>query len=159
MIDEQTAVGVGGAARTRKVLVIDDNQDIVELIRHALLLRGGYEIVTAYNGADGLEKFYHEHPDCVVVDVKMPELDGFQFVRAIRGDPSSANTALVILSALHGVNETTTGRFSGVDAYLAKPFAPNALYTTLDQVMMITPEERAQRMERLADGGEPEGVN
>ncbi len=159
MIGEQATADVGGGVRTRKVLVIDDNERIVELIRHALLLHGGYEIVAAYNGAEGLEKFYRERPDCVVVDVKMPGLDGFQFVRAIRGDPSSANTALVILSALHGVNETTTGIFSGVDAYLAKPFAPNLLYATLDQVMAITPEERARRIERLADDGESEDVS
>ncbi len=150
MTDGQTAAG--GGLRTRKVLVIDDNQRIVDLIRHALLLHGGYEVMIAYNGAEGLERFYQERPDCVVVDVKMPGLDGFQFVRTIRGDPSSANTALIILSALHGENETETGILSGVDAYLAKPFAPNALYETLEQVMEITPEERAQRIVRLASG-------
>ncbi len=150
MTDGQAAVG--GGLRPRKVLVIDDNQRIVDLIRHALLLHGGYEVMIAYNGAEGLERFYQERPDCVVVDVKMPGLDGFQFVRTIRGDPSSANTALIILSALHSENETETGILSGVDAYLAKPFAPNALYETLEQVMEITPEERAQRIVRLASG-------
>jgi two-component system sensor histidine kinase/response regulator len=159
VIDGQTAVGASEGLRTRKVLVIDDNQRIVDLIRHALLLHGGYEVVVAYSGDEGLEQFYRERPDCVVVDVRMPGLDGFQFVRAIRGDLSSANTALVILSALHGASETATGIFSGVDAYLAKPFSPSALYATLERVMAITPEERARRLERLAESGDPGDVS
>jgi two-component system alkaline phosphatase synthesis response regulator PhoP len=140
------------------VLVIDDTEKIVQLIRHAMLLHGGYEVITAFNGVEGLEQFYRERPDCVVVDVKMPGLDGFQVVRAIRGDASSANTPLVILSALHGEDETLTGLLSGVDAYLPKPFAPSLLLATLDRVMAITSEERTQRLERLADGDETGGA-
>ena len=153
MIDRLTAVGASGGARTRKVLVIDDSQTIVELIRHAMLLHGGFEVVVAYNGVEGLEQFYRERPDCVVVDVKMPGLDGYQVVRTIRGDASSADTPLVILSALHGEDETLTGLLSGVDAYLPKPFAPSLLLATLDRVMAITSNERTERMERLADDG------
>ncbi len=159
MIDGLTAVGANGGPRTRKVLVIDDSHTIVELIRHAMLLHGGFEVVVAYNGVEGLEQFYRERPDCVVVDVKMPGLDGYQVVRTIRGDTSSADTPLVILSALHGEDETLTGLLSGVDAYLPKPFAPSLLLATLDRVMAITPNERSERMERLADDGNIDDAN
>ncbi|HEU0026996.1 MAG TPA: response regulator [Ktedonobacterales bacterium] len=155
MIEGPVAVGPSGNQRMRKVLVIDDNATIVELVRHAMLQRGGFEVIVAYNGVEGLEQFYRERPDCVVVDVKMPELDGFKVVRAIRGDTSSANTPLVILSALHGEDETLTGLLSGVDAYVPKPFAPSLLVATLDRVMAITPDERSERIERLASAGEP----
>lgn len=157
MIDSRTA-DASQATRTRKVLVIDDSERIVDLIRHAMLLHGGFEVVVAYNGVEGLEQFYRERPDCVVVDVKMPGLDGYQVVRTIRGDASSANTPLVILSALHEADDTLTGLLSGVDAYLPKPFAPHLLLATLDRVMAITPDQRAERLERLADGEEPDDI-
>lgn len=154
MIDGQTSRSASGEPRTRKVLVIDDNEPIVDLIRHTMLMHGGFDVLVAYNGVQGLEEFYRERPDCVVVDVKMPGLDGYQVVRTIRGDPSCANTPLVILSALYREDDTLTGLLSGVDAYLPKPFSKSVLLATLDRVMTITPEERARRMERLAEEGE-----
>jgi DNA-binding response OmpR family regulator len=156
VIDEQASLDLNNAQRLRKVLVIDDSETIVELIRHAMLLHGGFEVTVAYNGVEGLEQFYRARPDCVVVDVRMPGLDGNQVVRSIRGDPSCANTPLVILSALQGEDDVQTGILSGVDAYLPKPFAPKALLATLDRVMRITPDERAERIERLASESDPD---
>jgi DNA-binding response OmpR family regulator len=139
-------------ARPKKVLVVDDNPTIVELVRHAVILHGKFEVVVAYDGVQGLERFYSEHPDCVIVDVKMPRMDGYQFVRCIRGDGSSAHTPMIILTAMNEEDDQLTGILSGVDEYLAKPFKPSVLCATLERVMRITPEERDQRTERLASG-------
>jgi DNA-binding response OmpR family regulator len=144
------SVDEGTFGRTRKVLVIDDNPTIVELIRHAVGMMGKYDVIVAYDGAQGLERFYAEQPDCVIVDVKMPRMDGYQVVRCIRGDTSTAHTPLIILSALSGDDEQLIGVLSGVDEYVAKPFRPSILYATLERVMRITPQERAERIERLA---------
>ncbi|MBF6592070.1 MAG: response regulator [Ktedonobacterales bacterium] len=145
MASESIEVG-----RHKKVLVIDDNPTIVELIRHAVGMQGKYEVVVAYDGVQGLERFYHERPDCVIVDVLMPGMDGYQVVRCIRGDTASAHTPLIILSALNGEDDQLTGLLSGVDEYIAKPFKPSTLYATLERVMQITPQEREERLERLA---------
>jgi DNA-binding response OmpR family regulator len=134
----------------KKILVIDDNPTIVELIRHAVNMQGKYSVVVAYDGVQGLERFHAEHPDCVIVDVRMPRMDGYQVVRCIRGDTSSAHTPLIILSAMIEEDDQLTGLLSGVDEYLAKPFKPSVLCATLERVMQITPEERANRIERLA---------
>lgn len=134
----------------KKVLVIDDNPTIVELIRHAVGMYGKYDVVVAYDGVQGLEQFYNEHPDCVIVDVKMPRMDGYQVVRCIRGDSASAHTPLIILSAMVEEDDQMTGLLSGVDEYLAKPFKPSVLCATLERVMRITPEEREKRLEHLA---------
>ncbi len=150
----QVVDGTNDGIQTRlpkKVLVIDDNPTIVELIRHAVGMYGKYDVVVAYDGVQGLERFYSEHPDCVIVDVKMPRMDGYQVVRCIRGDSASAHTPLIILSAMIEEDDQLTGLLSGVDEYLAKPFKPSALYATLERVMQITPEEREQRLQRLAD--------
>jgi|GEM_PF-272044 two-component system alkaline phosphatase synthesis response regulator PhoP len=137
-------------SRQKKVLVIDDNPTIVELIRHAVNMQGKYSVIVAYDGVQGLEQFYAEHPDCVIVDVRMPRMDGYQVVRCIRGDSVSAHTPLIILSAMIEEDDQLTGLLSGVDEYLAKPFKPSVLCATLERVMQITPEEREHRIERLA---------
>jgi len=143
------AQGIGPSLQ-KKVLVIDDNPTIVELIRHAVNMQGKYSVVVAYDGVQGLERFNAERPDCVIVDVRMPRMDGYQVVRCIRGDSMSAHTPLIILSAMIEEDDQLTGLLSGVDEYLAKPFKPSVLCATLERVMQITPEERANRIERLA---------
>ena len=70
----------------KKVLVIDDNPTIVELIKYAVNLQGAYNVLVAYDGVQGLERVYTDHPDCVIIDVKMPRMDGYQLVRCLRGD-------------------------------------------------------------------------
>lgn len=141
------------ATTHKKVLVIDDSPVIVELVRHAIQLQGKYVVVVAYDGVQGLEQYYKEHPDCVVVDVMMPNMDGFQFVRCLRGDNTSSQTPLIILTALASPDKELTGFLSGADEYLTKPFKPSVLCAALDRVLTVTPEERAQRLRRLADGG------
>jgi DNA-binding response OmpR family regulator len=136
----------------KKVLVIDDNPTIVELIRHAVNMQGKYSVVVAYDGVQGLERFNAERPDCVIVDVRMPRMDGYQVVRCLRGDSESAQTPLIILSAMIEEDDQLTGLLSGVDEYLAKPFKPSVLCATLERVMQITAEERDSRIERLAMG-------
>ena len=64
----------------KKVLVIDDNPTIVELIKYAVNLQGSYHVVVAYDGVQGLERVYAERPDCVIIDVKMPRMDGYALV-------------------------------------------------------------------------------
>jgi two-component system alkaline phosphatase synthesis response regulator PhoP len=149
-VAETTGAEFEQASAPKKVLVIDDNRTIVELVRHAVRMQGKYDVVVAYDGVQGLEQFYSERPDCVIVDVLMPRMDGYQVVRCIRGDSASAHTPLIILSAMSEDDDQLTGLLSGVDEYLAKPFKPSVLCAALERVMAITPEEREQRIQRLA---------
>jgi CheY-like chemotaxis protein len=133
----------------KKVLVIDDNATIVELIKYAVNLQGAYNVVVAYDGVQGLERVYTEHPDCVIIDVKMPRMDGYQLVRCLRGDPQTANIPLIILSALARDEDQMTGYLSGVDEYLSKPFKPGDLNAAIERVLRLTPAERQRRIEYL----------
>src|SRR3984893_8968013 len=123
----------------KKVLVIDDNPTIVELIKYAVNLQGAYDVVVAYDGVQGLERVYAEQPDCVIIDVKMPRLDGYQLVRCLRGDARTVDMPLIILSALTRTEDEMTGMLSGVDAYLTKPFRPSALNEAIERVISLTP--------------------
>src|SRR5579871_6829876 len=133
-----------------KVLVIDDNPTIVELIKYAMNLQGTYHVLVAYDGVQGLERVYAEQPDCVIVDVKMPRMDGYQLVRCLRGDPRTMDTPMIILSALTREEDQMTGLLSGVDEYLTKPFKPSALNAAIERVLRLTPADRQRRMELLA---------
>lgn len=133
----------------KKVLVIDDNPTIVELIKYAVNLQGEYEVVVAYDGVQGLERVFADCPDCIIIDVKMPRMDGYQLVRCLRGDARTANTPMIILSAMSREEDQMTGLLSGVDEYLTKPFKPSALNAAIERVLRLTPAERQRRMEHL----------
>jgi DNA-binding response OmpR family regulator len=133
----------------KKVLVIDDNPTIVELIKYAVNLQGSYNVVVAYDGVQGLERVYAEQPDCVIIDVKMPRMDGYKLVRCLRGDSRTANIPLIILSAMTREEDQMMGLLSGVDEYLTKPFKPAVLNASIERVLRLTPAERQRRMDDL----------
>ena len=133
----------------KKVLVIDDNPTIVELIKYAVSLQGSYEVVVAYNGEQGLERISVERPDCVIIDVKMPRMDGYQLVRCLRGDPRTSDIPLIILSAMTREEDQIIGMLSGVDEYLKKPFKPAELNAAIERVLRLTPTDRQRRMDYL----------
>jgi DNA-binding response OmpR family regulator len=140
---------LSGGDTMKKVLVIDDNPTIVELIKYAVNLQSTYQVLVAYDGIQGLERIYAEHPDCVIIDVKMPHLDGYQLVRCLRGDAKTVDIPLIILSALTRAEDRMTGMLSGVDEYLTKPFKPSALNDAIERVLHLTPAERQRRMDDL----------
>ena len=134
----------------KKVLVIDDNPTIVELIKYAVRLQGDYQVSVAYDGVQGLERILAEHPDCVIIDVKMPKMDGYKLLRCLRGDTGTADIPLILLSAMTREEDQLNGLLSGADEYLTKPFKPNALNAAIERVLRLTPEERKLRTRTLA---------
>jgi CheY-like chemotaxis protein len=136
---------------SRRVLVIDDDPALLQAISDGLELVGGYEVISVSDGASGLECFFAAQPDCVVVDVRMPGLNGYQFVRALRGDPETAQTPVIVLSALIQDHEQLAGLLTGADAYLTKPVKIVDLVMTIDQAVSLTEEERRRRAYELAD--------
>jgi CheY-like chemotaxis protein len=135
----------------RRVLVIDDDPELIALLTRGLQVVGGHEVVAATDGARGLARVYEVRPDCVVVDVRMPGLNGYQFVRALRGDAATASTPIVIVSALTQDHEQLAGMLTGADAYLIKPVRLAELAQTIAQAIRTSDEERRQRAARYAD--------
>jgi DNA-binding response OmpR family regulator len=133
----------------KKVLVIDDNPTIVELIKYAVSLQGSYEVAVAYDGEQGLARISMERPDCVIIDVKMPRMDGYQLVRCLRGDARTSDIPLIILSAMTREEDQIIGMLSGVDEYLKKPFKPAELNAAIERVLNLTPKDRQRRMDYL----------
>jgi two-component system alkaline phosphatase synthesis response regulator PhoP len=133
-------------------LLVDDNPDLLESIRFAIstLGDGDLRVETATDGAHGLERVYELHPDCVVVDVKMPNMNGYQMVLALRGDPETASIPLVLLSALVQDHDQAAGMLAGADQYLTKPTPPRKILEAIYRCIRLTEQERQQRLENLA---------
>jgi CheY-like chemotaxis protein len=143
------------------VLIVDDNHDLLLLITESLTLLGDYTVVTADNGADGLARAIELHPDCVVIDVRMPGLDGYQLVHALRGDPQTATLPLVILTALTQDHYRFAGLLAGADQYLTKPIKPPELVAAIQESIRQSEAERTDRMRALLDEpmSEPDGAS
>jgi DNA-binding response OmpR family regulator len=142
-----SASSVGGGFT---VLIVDDDPDLLQLLTDGLELLGKFTVVRAENGEQGLERFFETKPDCVIIDVVMPELDGFQLVQALRGDPDSAQTPLIILTALAQDKNRFTGEAVGADQYLVKPVTPNELIDAVRKAATISAAQRLQRLQKLA---------
>lgn len=137
------------------VLIVDDNQDLLDLLTEGL--SGDFTIVTAVDGADGLARFFETGPDCVVIDVKMPGIDGYQLARALRGDPATALTPLIMLTAMTQERDRFLGFIAGVDQYLTKPALPSEVRAAIHQALLVSKEERQQRWRELfADDSSPD---
>jgi two-component system alkaline phosphatase synthesis response regulator PhoP len=145
----------GGADYT--VLVVDDSADLRALVAESLRKLAGFTVVTAEDGVDGLERYFEVRPACVVIDVKMPRLDGYQLIRALRGDPESSATPLVILSAMVQERDRLAGFLSGVDEYLLKPVSPLELVRTIRDVIDRGEAERQRRLRALLDDLDAQG--
>jgi DNA-binding response OmpR family regulator len=146
------------AARPLRVLVVDDDHDLNVSLEAALRLAGNYDVLTAEDGVTGLERSVAVPPDCVVVDIRMPGLDGYQFIRALRGDPVTAQTPIVVLSALVQERDAWAGLLSGADAYLFKPVSLDDLLEAVHRAIQLTAEERRQWAKRLAGESEESGT-
>jgi len=117
-------------ARAPRVLVVDDDDVIRQLITVNLELEG-FEVHTAVDGQDCLDKVKDVAPDVVTIDVMMPRLDGWDTAAALRADPETAHLKLVLLSARAQEADKARGDGIGVDAYLTKPFDPDELVETV----------------------------
>jgi two-component system, OmpR family, alkaline phosphatase synthesis response regulator PhoP len=148
-------------AERYKVLIVDDNRDLLALITESLALLGDYQVETADNGADGLARAVGWRPDCVVVDIRMPGLDGYQLVRALRGDPSTSSMPIVILTALTQDYHRFAGLLAGADRYLTKPVKPPELVAAIEETIRLSQAERKQRMEAMLDAPDedPDGAS
>jgi CheY-like chemotaxis protein len=115
-----------------RVLVVDDNKVIRQLIRVNLELEG-FEVVTAADGAECLDVVHQVRPDVVTLDVAMPRLDGLGTAARLRADPRTRDLPLAIISACTQY-EVEAGLDVGVDAFLAKPFDPAELISLIRQL-------------------------
>lgn len=109
-----------------KILIVDDEQDIVELMEYNLQ-DAGYETLAASNGADAVRKAVQFVPDLILLDVMMPEKDGFQTIKEIRNKAQLDHTIVIFLTALSDEKSEIEGLKLGADDYIYKPLKPDLI--------------------------------
>jgi two-component system, OmpR family, alkaline phosphatase synthesis response regulator PhoP len=117
-----------------KILVCDDERHIVRLIQ-VNLERQGWEVVTAYDGKEGLEKIRSEKPNLVVLYVMMPYMDGFEVLKSLRREPETEQLPVIMLTAKAQDKDVFEGYHYGADMYLTKPFNPMELVTFVKRII------------------------
>ena len=120
-----------------KILVVDDDTAINELIKINLELQG-YEVIQAFNGIEGFAKAKQEAPSLIILDVMMPEVDGFTVAQRVRQCAETADTPIIMLTALSELNDKVNGFNLGVDDYLTKPFETDELLVRVRAVLKRT---------------------
>ena len=117
----------------RKILAVDDEKHILRLVQ-INLEKAGYEVVTGSNGREAVEKVRSEKPELVVMDVMMPEMDGFEALKQLKSDPETADIPVIMLTAKAQDADVFHGWQSGADLYLTKPFNPMELLTFVKRI-------------------------
>lgn len=118
----------------KKILVVDDEKDVRDLVRR-ILTRGGFEVITALDGKEGLAKVYSEAPDLMILDINMPVMDGWEVCRKIRGDPLYKHLPIIMLTVRRTKEDQLKGLNLGGDEYITKPFYPTELLARVKTVL------------------------
>jgi two-component system alkaline phosphatase synthesis response regulator PhoP len=117
-----------------KILVVDDEIYIVHILDFSLGMEG-YEVITALDGEQAIEKAHAEKPDLIVLDIMMPKLDGYETCKALKGDATTRDIPVILLSAKGRNVDQKIGFEVGADDYITKPFSPRKLVERINSIL------------------------
>lgn len=118
------------------ILAVDDNPVNIELLE-AYLLKDGYEIIKATNGVEAVEKIKEHPPDLILLDVMMPEMNGYEVCKKLKDDPGYRFIPIIMLTALHDVKDKIKSIEAGADDFISKPFNHLELTTRIKSLLRI----------------------
>ena len=134
-----------------KILIVDDDLDTLRLVG-LMLQRQGYQISAATNGQQGLEKAFEEDPDLILLDVMMPDMDGYEVTRRLRQNPPTAETPILMFTAKAQLDDKVVGFEVGVNDYLTKPTHPSELQARVKTLLARAGDKK----EKTAPQGQDE---
>ena len=120
-----------------KIVIAEDERDIRDLITCTLQF-AGHEVIPAANGAEAVEAVRREHPDIVLMDVRMPRLTGYEACRQLKADEATKDIPVVFLSAKGQESEVKEGLAAGAIDYILKPFSPDQLTARVAELLQQT---------------------
>ena len=135
-----------------KILLVDDEQDILEIVGYNLS-QEGYQIVTATNGKEAIQKAKKELPHLIIMDVMMPEMDGMEACENIRRLPELSNVIITFLTARNEDYSQVAGFEAGADDYIAKPIKPKVLVSKVKALLRRIKDDEEQKGDILNVGG------
>ncbi|MEO7984070.1 MAG: response regulator, partial [Bacteroidota bacterium] len=117
--------------KARKVLIADDEPDILEILKYNLS-NEGYEVITAKDGDDALEKARRTQPDLIVLDVMMPKKTGVEVCQLLRAQSAFRETLIIFLTAVNDEGTQIKGLETGADDYVSKPISPKVFISRVN---------------------------
>jgi two-component system alkaline phosphatase synthesis response regulator PhoP len=127
----------------QRILVVDDDKEIARLLR-AYLEQASFQVLVAYDGETALHAVRRERPDLIVLDLMLPDRDGWEITRLVRGDPTVASTPIVMLTARVEDTDKVVGLELGADDYVTKPFNPQVVIARVRAVLRRATAEPVQ---------------
>ncbi len=140
-----------------KILIVDDDLETLRLIG-IMLQNQGYQIAAANTGAQAISMAKTETPDLILLDIMMPEMDGYEVARQLRGDPGTMQIPILMFTAKTQVEDKITGYESGADDYLTKPTHPKELTAHIKALLSRAVKNRAAAAPAAVDRGYVIGV-
>jgi two-component system OmpR family response regulator len=127
----------------KRVFVVDDEPDVVELLQ-TILQAAGFEVEVATDGRSALARLLAKPADLLVLDLMMPDLDGFELLKLLRLDQRAAAMPVLIVSARTGQQDQIESLQLGANAYLCKPFSPRDLVRQIRALLELEPTDAAR---------------
>lgn len=121
----------------KKILIVDDEKEMVHTIRRALSLVKNVVIEEAYDGTEAVEKFAAFKPDLLLLDMRMPGLDGYEVCRKIRQDPAGKDVKILMISGAMDMDAVERVAGAGANDFLAKPFRHEFLKLKVERILGI----------------------
>jgi len=117
----------------KRILVVDDEQALVELVKMRLETNG-YEVLSAFDGQEALDKARKEKPDLIILDLMLPKIDGYKVCRMLKFDEKYKKIPIILFTARAQESDKKMGQDVGADSYIVKPFEPKALLAKIKEL-------------------------
>ncbi|MBU2044003.1 MAG: response regulator [Candidatus Omnitrophica bacterium] len=117
----------------KRILVVDDEQALVELVKMRLEANG-YEVLSAFDGQEALDKARKEKPDLIILDLMLPKIDGYKVCRMLKFDEKYKKIPIILFTARAQESDKKMGQDVGADSYIVKPFEPKALLAKIKEL-------------------------
>lgn len=138
----------------KKILIVEDNTELLELMR-SNLRQAGFATMGATNGLDALKKARSGAPDLILLDLVLPELDGFAVCEHLRREPATATTPVIMLTGLTSAMTRYAGLESGANEYVTKPVTPVQLLARIEHWLKSQPGEKPSSSAGIGGSGRP----
>lgn len=118
----------------KRILIIEDEKDLIEAVTFRLE-DAGYDVITAFDGEDGLEKAKKERPDLIILDLMLPKMNGYKVCGLLKGDSRYSGIPIIIFTAKAQQEDIDLGKEVGANAYIIKPFEPEDLIGSIEKLL------------------------
>jgi len=127
-----------------KILIVEDEKDIVKMLEYNLK-KEGFRTASAYDGEEGLERAYSEHPDLIILDLMLPGMDGLEVCKSLKSKNKTSGIPIIMLTAKVQEADKVVGLELGADDYVTKPFSPRELLARVKAVLRRGKEKNDEK--------------